>query len=69
MNRMVRETLAKLKIDHVLTSVSHPQSNAKCERLHRTLHNILAKAVADNQQSWDLHLTQSLAAIRFNVSE
>ena len=52
-----------------MTSVYHPQSNAKCERLHRTLHDILAKAVADNQQSWDLHLNQSLAAIRFNVSE
>ena len=68
-NKMVRETLEKLKIDHVLTSVYHPQSNAKCERFHRTLHDILAKAVADNQQSWDLHLNQSLAAIRFNVSE
>ena len=68
-NRMVRETLAKLKIDHVLTSVYHPQSNAKCERLHRTLHDILVKAVADNQQSWDSHLNQSLASIRFNVSE
>ena len=68
-NKMVRETLEKLKIDHVLTSVYHPQSNAKCERFHRIFHDILAKAVVDNQQSWDLHLNQSLAAIRFNVSE
>ena len=25
--------------------------------------------IADNQQSWDLHLCQCLAAIRFSVSE
>ena len=67
--KVVRETLEKLKIDHVLTSVYHPQSNGKVERLHRTLHDILAKKVADNQQTWDLHLNQALAAIRFNVSE
>ena len=59
----------RLKINHVLTSVYHPQSNAKVERFHRTLHGILAKKVADNQETWDLHLNQALAAIRFNVSE
>ena len=62
-------TLARLKIDHVLTSVYHPQSNAKVERFHRTLHDILAKRIADNQQTWDLFLNQALAAIRFNDSE
>ena len=68
-NKVVKETLAKLKIDHILTSVYHPQSNAKVERFHRTLHDILAKKVADNPQTWDLNLNQALAAIRFNVSE
>ena len=42
-NKVMKETLAKLKIDHVLTSVYHPQSNAKVERFHRILHDILAK--------------------------
>ena len=55
-NRTVKETLARLKIDHVLTSVYHPQSNAKVGRFHRTLHDILAKRIADNQQTWDLFL-------------
>ena len=68
-NKIVKETLEKLKIDHVLTSVYHPQSNAKVERFHRTLHDILSKKVADNPQTWDLNLNQALAAIRFNVSE
>ena len=68
-NRIVKETLAKLKIDHVFTSVYRPQSNPKVERFHRTLHDVLAKKIADNQQTWDLFLNQALAAIRFNVSE
>ena len=29
----------------------------------------MAKKAADNQQTWDLHHNQALAAIRFNVSE
>ena len=59
----MKETLAKLKIDHALTSVYHPQSNAKVERFHRTLHDVLAKKMANNQQTWDLFLNQALAAI------
>ena len=69
MNKVVKETLAKLKIGHILTSVYYPQSNAEVERFHRTLHDILAKKVADSPQTWELNLYQALAAIRFNVSE
>ena len=68
-NNVVKETLESLNIDHVLTNVYHPQSNAKVERFHCTLHDVLAKRLADGQQTWDLHLNQALAAIRFNVSE
>ena len=49
-NKVVKETLAKLNIDHVLTSVYHPQSKAKVESFHRTLHDILAKKVAGDPQ-------------------
>ena len=48
-NRIVKETLDGLKINYVLTNVYHPQSNAKVERFHRPLHDILAKKVADIQ--------------------
>ena len=40
-NRIVKKTLAKLKIDHVKTSVYHPQSNAKADRFCGTLHDVL----------------------------
>ena len=39
------------------------------ECFHRPLHDILAKKVADTQETWDLHLNKALAVIRFNVSE
>ena len=68
-NNVVKEILESLNIDNVLTSVYHPQSNAMVERFHRTLHDFLAKRLADDQQTWDLHLNQALAAIRFNVRE
>ena len=46
-----------------------PQNNAKVEIFHRTLHDGLAKKVADDQQTWDLFINQTLAAIRFIISE
>ena len=53
---------------HVKTSLYHPASNSKVERFHRVLHDILAKKLKDNVNTWDLYLNQALAAIRFNVS-
>ena len=50
-NKVMKKTLAKLKTDHVLSSVYHLQSNAKVERFHRTLHDVLTKKVADDQQT------------------
>ena len=68
-NRVVNETLAALNVDHVTTSFYHPQSNAKVERFHRTMHDILSKLIDDNLNKWDLYLNQALAAVRFNISE
>ena len=68
-NKVVRETLQELNISHVKTSFYHPQSNAKVERFHRTLHDVLAKKLEDDLTTWDVHLNQTLAAIRFNINE
>ena len=68
-NRIMKEVLTFLNVDHVRTSVAHQQSNSKIERAHRTLHDILAKKVSENQETWDPYLNQALAAIRFNVNE
>ena len=52
-NKVVQETMRSLKIHHVQTSVYHPQSNAKVERFHQTLHGILPKKLSENQQNWE----------------
>ena len=33
------------------------------------MHDVLAKKLEDNLTTWDIFLNQTLAAIRFNVSE
>lgn len=67
-NMVMKKTLEELNIDHVTTSY-HPQSNGKVERLHRTMHNILAKKIGSNKQTWDLYMNQMFADIRNNVSK
>lgn len=52
-----------------LTSFFRPQSNGKIERYHRVLVDIMSKKLKDNLNTWDIHLNQTLAAIRFSVSE
>jgi len=68
-NEMVRETLREMNINHVTTSFYSPSSNGKVERLHRFMHDILAKNVKDNPSTWDVYLNQTLAAIRFSKNE
>ena len=68
-NRKMRETLQELNINHVTTSYYHPQGNAKIERFHRTLHDVLSKKLKDDVKTWDIYLNQTLAAIRFNINE
>ena len=69
-NNKVKETLQALNIHHVTTSFYHPQSNGKVERFHRTLHDIMSKKLQrDGHSLWDLYLNQTLAAIRFSISD
>jgi hypothetical protein len=68
-NKVIKEVLTELNISHVTTSFYRPQGNSKVERFHRTLKDVLAKKIEDDLTSWDLYLNQTLAAVRFNVSE
>lgn len=68
MSSAFREVLHEMNIDNVTCTAYHPESNAKQERMHRVLHDILAKRIQGNTRQWDVHLNMSLAGIRFNVS-
>ena len=68
-SQLMKETLQALNIKHITTSVHHPQSNAKVERFHRTLHDVLSKRIAENYETWDQYLNQALAAIRFHEND
>ena len=61
-NKIMKETFEQYKIKHITTSVYHPQSNAKVEHFHRTLHDIMSKRLEENYEIWDVHLNQVLAA-------
>ena len=69
LNKIMQETVEKLRIKHITTSPYHPQSNAKVERFHRFLGDILAKLTEGNTGEWDIHLNQALAAVRFSINE
>ena len=68
-NRIMKEALESLNVEHVTTSPYHPQSNAKVEMFHKTLADVLSKLVKDNEENWDLFLTQASAAVKFCENE
>ena len=68
-NKVMKEVFSQLNIHHVTTSFYHPQNNAKVERFHRTLHDVLTKMLKDDCTIWDLYLNQALTAVRFNHND
>lgn len=68
-NQIMEETLRGLNTIYITTSPYHPQNNAKVERFHWTLADVLAKLAGDNKDSWDEYLTQVLAAMQFSMNE
>ena len=68
-NEVTRETLQSLNIQLITTSPYHPQINAKVERFHRFLGDVLSKLTGGNSRDWDLQLNQALAAVRFSKNE
>lgn len=51
------------------TSYYNQQGNGKCERLHKTMNDILSKKIKEDVSTWDLYINHMLAAVRFHVSE
>ena len=56
-------------MDKTRTTPFHPQSNAVIERMEKTLQNMLAKCVNEEQSNWSKQLPYVLIACRFSVHE
>lgn len=68
-NKKVEKTLKELNINHITMPYYSPQGNGKVERFHRTLHDVMAKKLVDSAETWDIHLNQTLDAIRFHPND
>src|SRR4051794_8497807 len=62
-NNMVKKLMEKFKINHLLSTPYHPQTNGLVERFNRTLCESLAKLSLKNND-WDLYIAPTLFAYR-----
>ena len=62
MAEVVECLLRRLGISHLRTSAYHPETDAKCERVHFSVHNIITKLIDAKHDRWpDLLGTVALA--------
>ena len=61
--------LKKFEIDKTRTATFHAQSNSVIERMNRTLLNMLAKCINEDQTNWSVKLPYVLMAYRSSVHE
>ena len=64
---LFQEMCRFLRINKTRTTALHPQSDGQTERANRTLLDLLAKLVKENESSWDEQLPYALAAYRSSV--
>ena len=64
---LFQEMCRLLRINKTRTTALHPQSDGQTERANRTLLDLLAKLVKENESSWDEQLPYALVAYRSSV--
>ena len=68
-SQLFANLLKKLEIDKTRTTAFHPQSNSVIERKNKTLLNMLAKCIDEDQTNWSVKLPYVLMAYRSSVHE
>lgn len=69
MSRLFKQVLSQLKIQHVISSAYHPETQGALERFHQTLKSMLSKYCAESGKDWDEGLPLLLFAVRETVQE
>ena len=62
--KLMKEVYELLRLQHIRTSVYHPQSNGQVERFNGTLIAILKKLVENKPETWDTYIAPALYAYR-----
>ena len=68
-SKIFKLLMQSLEIEKTRTTAFRPQSNAVIERMNRTLQNMLAKCVNDEQNNWSTQLPYVMTAYRTFVHE
>ena len=68
-SQLLASLLKKLEIEKTRTAAFHPQSNSVTERMNRTLLNMHAKCIDEDQTNWSVKLPYVLMAYRSSVHE
>ena len=68
-SELFREFCKVLEIRKTRTSSKNPKGNGQCERLHRTILQMLRAYLKNDQTDWDKYLGCIMAAYRASVNE
>ena len=68
-SQIIDKLCATLGITRTRASAYHPQGNGQVERMNRTLKDMLAKMVEENQRNWDKILQKAVFAYRVSINE
>ena len=68
-SKLFEHLMQLLEIDKTRTTPFHPQSIAVIERMNKTLQNMLAKCINDEQSNWSQQLPYVMMAYRSSVHE
>ena len=68
-SKLFEQLMQLLEMDKNRTTPFHPQSNAVIERMNKTLQNMLAKCINEEQNNWSQQLPYVMMAYRSSVHE
>ena len=66
-SQLIAELCLIMGVEKSNTTAFHPQGNSRCERVNRTVLDMLSKYLSDNHSEWDKHLPLLMLGYRAQV--